>query len=188
MRAPLLGVASLGVALSLAGGGSAGDGRQAASQRVELEKARGFDDYALYNAGDRVEGFPLVAVLRRSDTAEFVSFVYGDCTPADDTGCAPPIEIQVWPACRRHLGLYAAPTGVSPALEQTTVRGVPAAFLDEGTRLELQAGRSTIVVFADSRSRVARIARALRAVDGSVAVRQALPPPAPGALEGSLPC
>lgn len=187
MRAPLFGIASLGVALSLAGGGSAGDGRQAASQRVELEKAGG-DDYALYNAGDRVEGFPLVAVLRRSDTAEFVSFVYGDCTPAGDTGCAPPIEIQVWPACRRHLGLYAASSGVSPALEQATVRGVPAAFIDDGTRLELQAGRSTIVVFADSRSRVARIARALRAVDGSVPVRQELPPPEPGALEGSLPC
>ncbi len=188
MHAPLLGVASLAVALSFAAGGSAGGGMTAASERLALATARAFDDFALYHAGDHAEGFPLVAVLHRSDTAEFVSFVYGDCTPADDTGCAPPIEIQVWPACRRHLGLYTSTTGVSPALERTTVRGVPAAFLDDGTRLELQAGRSTIVVFADSRGRAARIARALRAVDGSVSVGQALPPPEPGALEGALSC
>ena len=82
-------------------------------------------------------------MLRRSDTADFVSFVYGDCTADDDMGCAPPLEIQVWPACRRHLALYGS-SPLGPTVERTTVRGVPAAVVDGGTRLELQTGRSTV--------------------------------------------
>jgi hypothetical protein len=154
---------------------------------IAREPAGTLDDRAFYFAGGRVEGLPLTAVLRRSDTAEFVSFVYGDCTPDDDLGCAPPIEIQVWPACRRSLALYDSSL-LGPTLERTTVRGVPAAILDGGTRLELQTGRATVVVFGDSPGRVGRVARALRAVDGSVSVRQPLPPPEPGALEGEIPC
>lgn len=185
---PLLGVvASVVAVLVLAGARSAGDGEPAPRAQFTLEDARAFDDHPLYFAGDSVEGLPLVAVLRRSDTADFVSFVYGDCTPADGMGCAPPVEIQVWPACRRHLALYASsPSG--PTFERTTVRGIPAAVLDGETRLELQTGRSTIVVFGDSRGRLARVARLLRAVDGSVSVRHALPSPEPGALEGTLEC
>lgn len=185
---PLLGViASLVAVLVLAGAGSAGYGEPAPPAQFTLEDARAFDDYPLYFAGDRVEGLPLVTVLRRSDTADFVSFVYGDCTPDDDMGCAPPLEIQVWPACRRHLALYGS-SSLGPTLERMTVRSVPAAVLDGGTRLELQTGRSTIVVFGDSRGRLARVARLLRAVDGSVSVRHALPSPEPGALEGTLKC
>jgi hypothetical protein len=185
---PLLGVvASVVAVLVLAGAGSAGDGEPAPQAQFTLEDARAFDDHPLYFAGDRVEGLPLVTVLRRSDTADFVSFVYGDCTPDDDMGCAPPLEIQVWPACRRHLALYgSSPSG--PTIERTTVRDVPAAVLDGGTRLELQTGRSTIVVFGDSRGLLARVARLLRAIDGSVSVRHALPSPEPGALEGTLKC
>lgn len=187
MRTLLGFIASVVAVLVLAGAGSAGDGEPAPRAQFTLEDARAFDDHPLYFVGDEVEGFPLVAVLRRSDTADFVSFVYGDCTPDDDMGCAPPLEIQVWPACRRHLALYgSSPSG--PTLERTTVRGVPAAVLDGGTRLELQTGRSTIVVFGDSRGRLARVARLLRAVDGSVSVRHALPSPEPGALEGTLTC
>jgi hypothetical protein len=140
----------------------------------------------LYYAGDSVEGLPLTSVLRRSDTAEYVSFVYGDCVPADDLGCAPPVEIQVWPACRRHLGLYGALSAHD--LERLTVRGVPGALLDGGTRLELQSGRSTIVVFADSRQRLSRIAADLRSLSAGAASGVPLPPPAPGAVEGRLAC
>ena len=185
---PLLGVVASAVAmLVLAGAGGAGDGRSAAPARLTLEEARAFDDRPLYFAGERVEGLQLVTVLRRSDTAEFVSFVYGDCTPEDDMGCAPPIEIQVWPACRRHLALY-GPSPSGPAVERTIVRGVPAAVLDGGAQLELQTGRSTIVVFGDSRGRVTRVARALRAVGGSPSAPQALPPPEQGTPDGALTC
>lgn len=137
-------------------------------------------------AGDRFEGIPLTAVLRRADSAEYVSFVYGDCFPESDAGCAPPLEIQVWPACRRHLALYEQSPGLD--VERTTVRGVPAAVLDGGTRMELQTGASTIVVFADSRRRLSRIARGLRSLDASVGAGVPLPPPPPGAVEGRLGC
>jgi len=150
---------------------------------------RPLDGVALYSAGEEVDGLPLAAVLRRDDTASYVSFVYGDCVAVDDTGCAPPAEVQVWPACRRSLGLYRGQArGMTPALEPAFVRGVPAAFLDGGGRLELQTGRTTLVVFAGTRARVERIAGALRALDGSVASGQQLPPPVPGALEGEVPC
>jgi hypothetical protein len=113
--------------------------------------------------------------------------VYGDCAPAGDMGCAPPIEIQVWPACRRNLGMYeSSPAGT--ALERTTVRSAPAAVLDEGTRLEVQTGRSTVVVFAGTRARLARIAGSLESLDAHVDRSETLPPPAVGAVEGALAC
>jgi hypothetical protein len=139
-------------------------------------------------AGDVVDGLPLTAVLRGGE-AGYVSFVYGDCEASDDAGCAPPAEVQVWPACRRHLGLYErGPPSPGPVVERVAVRGVPAGFLDGGTRLELQTGRSTVVVFAGSRGRALRVAAALRSADGSIPAGVALPAPDQGALEGSAPC
>jgi len=177
MRAVSLGTGVVAVCwLALAGSGPAGN-------------AGAFNELPLYSAGDRADGLPLVAVLRRDDTANYVSFVYGDCVPEDDAGCAPPAEIQVWPACRRHLALYDSQASGGLAAERTSIRGVPAAVFDEGARLELQTGSSTVVVFADSRGRAARVARALRAVNGSEpAGSRPLPPPDPGALEGTLDC
>lgn len=184
------GSVSLLVGLALAGSGPAGVGGGALEPRSSftLDQARAFDEFPLYNAGDRVDGLPLVAVLRRDDTARYVSFVYGDCTPGDDAGCAPPAEIQIWPACRRHLGLYGGSPPVGSAAERTTIRGVPAVSLDEGTLVEIQTGRSTVVVFADSRPRALRIAGALRALNGSGSVGKPLPEPVAGALEGSVVC
>ena len=37
---------------------------------------------------------------------DLVSFIYGDCTPGDEGGCAPPLEIQTWPACDRWYAQY----------------------------------------------------------------------------------
>ena len=187
MRSLLGVIASVIAVLVLAGAGSAGDAEPASPARFTLKDARAFDDYPLYFAGDRVEGLPLVTVLRRSDTADFVSFVYGDCTPDDDMGCAPPLEIQVWPACRRHLALYGS-SSLGPTLERMTVRGVPAAVLDGGTRLELQTGRSPVVVFADARARLARIAGKLRSLEAPVPRGALLPTPVAGAVEGELDC
>ena len=138
-------------------------------------------------AGDSVDGLPLMAVLRGGD-AGYVSFVYGDCEAADDAGCAPPAEVQVWPACRRHLGLYEGGSPFRPPVEHVAVRGVPGVFLDDGTRLELQTGRSTVVVFAGSRGRALRIAAALRSADGSTPAGVPLPMPEQGALAGTVPC
>lgn len=157
----------------LAGTGSAGGGHS-------------FEDVALYTAGERFDDLPLVAVLRREDTANFVSFVYGDCLANGDAGCAPPAEIQVWPACRRSLSLYDA--AQLAAAERITVRGVPAAVFEDGTRLELETGRSTVVVFADTGMRALRIAAALRSLDGSVRPGRLLPAPSRGVEGGAMDC
>ena len=183
MRLAALVAAGLAVSLAVAGSAPAPGGAAA----FDLARARASAEFPLYDAGDQVDGFPLTAVLRRGGTADFVSFVYGDCVARDDESCTPPVEVQVWPACTRNLNLYATGRPGTPVLERTTARGVPAAFLDDGTRLELQTGRSTVVVFADSRVRVRRVAAALRPV-GEHAPSGALPPPAPGAVQGTLAC
>ena len=189
MRLLLRGITAGVIVLVLSGAGSAGDRESASASRLTLEQARAFEDHPLYFAGTRVEGFPLVAVLRRADTADFVSFVYGDCMAADDMGCVPPIEIQVWPACRRHLGLYRdIPSFAGPTMEPMTIRGVPAAVFDDGIRLELQTGRATVVVFAESRARLGRIAGALRSLDAPASRGGALAAPVAGSLEGELDC
>jgi hypothetical protein len=164
--------------------GAAGGAPRAEAISFELEDRRSRDP--LLFAGERVEGLPLTAVLRRSEPVEYVSFVYGDCVPDGDAGCAPPVEIQVWPACRRHLALYELSSG--PDLERVVVRGVPGAVLDRGARLELQTGRSTVVVFADDRQWLTRIAEDLRPLDSRTASGVPLPPPVPGAVEGRLRC
>ena len=131
-----------------------------------LEEARTFEEFPLVYAGEQVDGLPLVAIVRRDDTADYVSFVYGDCLPSSpEGGCAPPAEIQVWPAARRSLGAYAGTQGAgasAPVL--TSIRGSPAAFFDDGTRLELYTAELTLVLFARSPERLRTIVGALRCV------------------------
>jgi hypothetical protein len=116
-------------------------------------------------AGQHVDGLPLVAILRRKGTADYVSFVYGDCMPAtSDEGCASPAEVQVGPRTSRPPDRYEVrvPAGPEPQPERTSVQGVPASLLDGRLRLELFTPRSTIVVFGDSPERVRAVADALR--------------------------
>ena len=152
-----------------------------------VARAKAFAKFPLYNAGDAVEALPLVAELRRvGGAANYVSFIYGDCTAVDDYGCAPPIEIQIWPACVRNPSLYVgrgAPVG-----DGVTVRGVPAAFYEDGRRLEVQTGISTVVIFGRTQADVVTAAGALRGVNVPVRASDNLPAPAAGALDGSLRC
>jgi hypothetical protein len=171
------GVALTALGLVRSGPAGAGGGVPPRSS-FSLEEARALDEFPLYSAGADVDGLPLTAVLRRDDTASFVSFVYGECEAVGDAGCAPPAEVQVWPACRRSLALYDGEAAGSPVPEPVHVRGVPGAFFDRGTRLELETGRSLVVVFAGSRAQALRVAAELEAVDGSVAAGSPLPPPA----------
>jgi hypothetical protein len=173
MRRIAVGVLASG--LLVAGSGSAGAGTPSES-------------FPLYSAGERVDDLPLVAVLHRDDSAEYVSFLYGDCIASSDTGCAPPAEIQVWPACRRNLALYEDSPSSAGVVERITVRGVPAALLDDGTRLELETGRSTVVVFARTRAHAFQIAAALRSLDGSVTPEHPLPRPVRGREGGAMGC
>ena len=188
----LLGIAGAGLlalALVLASSGEANNPKQAPPRSTfSLEQAMAFSDYDLYNAGETFEGTPLVAVLRRNDRAKYVSFIYGTCVAISETGCAPRFEIQVWPACVRSLALYDASIPGSPRPELTTVRGVPGAYFDGGQRLEVHTGRAQVVIFAESAQAALRVAEALRGVNASTPFSADLPEPAPGAVEGRLPC
>jgi hypothetical protein len=161
-----LALSSAVVALTLvACGARAGGDAVEPSGVLTLGEARAFDEHPLVYAGDQVDGLPLEAILRRDDTARYVSFVYGECRPPSrESGCAPPAEIQVWPVASRSLDSYRSPAPVTPVPlpMPTTIRGLPAAFFDHGTRLEIYAPRTTIVLFSHSRDRVLTIAAALR--------------------------
>ena len=168
-------VAVLASAMLVAGSGSAG--------------ARPLSEtLPLYSTGERVDDIPLVAVLRRDDSARYVSFVYGDCVASNDMGCAPPAEIQIWPACRRNLALYEHSPSSGVSMERITVRSVPAALFDDGTRLELELDRVTVVVFARDVASTLRIAAELRSLDGSVAPGHPLPQPIRGGEGDTMGC
>ncbi len=174
-----------------------------------LSEARAFDDFALYYGGASLAGEPLTAILRRHGLPypgeaiqpNTVAFIYGDCLPEGDTGCAPPLEVKTWPACRRNPAVYDLPPD-----ETLTVRGVPAAFYEDATRLELSTGRVTVVLYGSGRRELLEAAAGLEPVnasarteDGSEAspvdtaaarasVGTPLPAPARGALAGALAC
>jgi hypothetical protein len=154
-----------------------------------VSAARAFSGFPVYDVGATFEGLPRTAVLRReSEGVNYVSFIYGTCTPASDEGCAPPLEIQSWPACLRNPGIYQrqGPMGLNSVA--ATVRGVPGAYFEDGTRLEVQAGDATVVVFSVDRGSVDRAAAALRGVNLPVQAGERLPAPAAGALDGTLRC
>jgi hypothetical protein len=166
-------------------------------------------NFVAYSLGSSFEGLPVTALLRDCELpypgepgrANHVTYVYGDCvlpTPADG-GCAPPLEVQTWPACERSLADYYDPA-FPDAYSRTTARGVPAASFDGGTRFELYAGGSTIVIFGADPAQVRRAADAVVAdPDGrpptvpatnptAEELARPLPEPLPGATIGALSC
>lgn len=166
-------VVLIATAACVAGCGTGTEPAAAPRNDLTLEEARAFDEFPLLYAGEQVDGLPLVAILRRDDTARYVSFVYGDCNSASsDSGCVPPAEIQVWPADARSLASYDPAVPGAPTPERTTIRGSPAAFLDDGSWFEIYTERATVVVFSHPRERVLAIAQALRCLARS--------PPVPG--------
>jgi hypothetical protein len=150
-----------------------------------LAAARRFTDFRLYFAGDSFEGLPLVAVERHPAQ---VSFLYGSCSiPVDGDGarggCAPPLAVQVWPACDRDPSLYPfAPE------ERLRVRGVPAAFYEGHRRLELSTGELTVVLFGQERDQLMEAAAGLRGVNAPVPAFEKLPRPARVAARGRPSC
>jgi hypothetical protein len=151
-----------------------------------VERARAFSEFPVYSAGASVDGIPLVAVLRRSNGPNYVSFIYGDCDASDELGCAPPAEVQVWPACMRNISMYDPEFG--PSYTRSEVRGAPAFTFEDGHRVEIQTAESTVVVFGQTRELVARVSARLEGVNVPVQAAERLPPPAAGALEGKLRC
>jgi hypothetical protein len=126
--------------------------------------------------------------------SNFESYVYGTCDPRPDQGCAPPLEIQSWPACERSPADYTAgpPGGAEPIQPTQTfqLRGVPARVYDDGS-LELSTAAVTVVIFGQTTDQLIAAAAALRTPSSSplqAARDQILPAPVPGAQNGTLSC
>jgi hypothetical protein len=166
-----------------------------ANSNYSIAEAQNFKEFGVYYASDSVNTLPLTVVHRKlvagfdpeSEGQSVISFLYGYCDLPEDGGCAPPVEVINEPACVYNPSLY-GPN--SPIPEQTTIRGVPAAYFEGGERLEIQTGTSTIVVYGLSRDKVGTVAAALESLNLSPPVHagEPLPQPAPGALDGTLPC
>jgi hypothetical protein len=186
---------------TLAHSAAAGDpgGFDAAHGELTIDGAAAFPDFALYSPGQSFEGLPLTGMARRIEArvapdthrANFASFRYGNCAPSKDGGCPAPLEIQIWPACERNPSSYSlTPFGDPLPHERVTVRGVPAAFFEDGHRLEIYTGSVSVVMFGGGKAHLLRAAEALQAAStrGGPGPGQPLPEPAAGALEGRLKC
>jgi len=164
------------------------------------EDAQAFQDFPLYYAGDTILGLSMNYVIKQpiNQLAEYwkpgdpardtVSFIYGTCEieADDEIACPAPIEVQVWPACVRNPSWYANQDFPTP--DNVIIRGVPAAFFEEGARVEIQTGISTVVIFGPGESAVSDVANALRGVNNSTPPTGSLPAPAAGSLNGTLAC
>lgn len=159
--------------------GPAPSGRGLTSSNETCPPSAGRPAYVTYDLGSAFAGLPLadrsqlcqpaVPSAGASDTNDgddqsdsagprsavpFSSVIYGDCQASSDMGCAPPLEIQSWPECRRDRVSYddAGADDVNARQDTTFGQGpdpLPGASFDDGTRLELYTGTTTIVVFAD---------------------------------------
>jgi hypothetical protein len=135
-----------------------------------LKRARS-SSIPLYFVGRQFAGLPLTHVESGGDGRAL--FIYGTCViPPEQTegGCAPPLQIQVFPfkrgAWRRAVGCH----------RRSPVMGVPTVRFDG---LVLFTRQTVIKIYGRSGRRVAR---ALRDVRQPERILRRLPPPA-GAVE-----
>jgi hypothetical protein len=182
--------------VAIAAGAAAALQRSGANDQAIPRQSPARQTYQKYWVGDSFEGFRHTDTVRRLDkptrvesfVAEYVSFFYGDCRADAAGGCPLPLEIQNWPACRRNLSLYRDSPGGPPLPRKRFVAlGAPAAIFEDGGRVEVYTGKTTVVIFGTDAARLRRAAQALRP-SGSNKPVDRLPPPASGALQGKLRC
>lgn len=179
-----------------------------AEELLACDSEAGPTSFPVYSVGPVFEGLPMTTTYRRCDVpwpeeverANFVSFIYGSCTPPagiDVGGCAPPLEVQSWPTCERNLAsIQPMPDGQTLQYSQIQVNGAPAASFDDGLQVEVFTGRTTVVVFGADAAQVLRAAAAIQAqpsddplaFPAKASSADPLPAPLPGIVEGGIPC
>ena len=168
------------VVLGIVGAGcSIGDDVEA-----DLETAREFNQYPLYWAGERFEE---LEISYFGLDGAFVTFVYGSCGATGDQGCAPPLQIQIFPLCF-HLDASAA----NRAWTRRQIRGAPVGVFDGAPVMFTR--RTQIKVYRGEGSdpglplRTLAGLRSLNDLRPTVNLVGPIPPPAPGVLEGTKSC
>lgn len=171
-------------------------------------------NFPSFSLGEEHQGIELATVQRLCMTPSgspktirpnFINYLYGECeqTPDEngfvDGGCAPPLQVQSYPACERSLADYrldadeAYPQGKRVTLPGGAVR----VSFDGGTRVETYTGQSTVVVFGDDPKLVAGAADALVLDQQANEVGEPVPSnktsnqfsqPSAGSLAGELRC
>jgi hypothetical protein len=176
----------IGTALALgamAAVSACGGSERPTSTSDELADAKSFSDHTLYYLGSSFHGLPLtfagLGPGSGTQRRRAWDFIYGECTPSDgeQPSCAPPLDVQNWSICSRFPALY---PGRTP--KTSPVHG--AETLPAGGGLDVYTGRTTVVIFGGDKSAVIR---SLTRVSDD-ATPDTLPPPAPGSLQGKLPC
>ncbi len=150
-------------------------------------------NFTTYSVGTKLGKHTNTEVLRRCDLpypgepvrANYVSYIYGSCEIGDgDEGCAPPLEVQTWPACERARGDYTVAGGAEyPSEAIGEIEGAPAEQFDAGLRAEVYTQDSTVVVFGDDAKLVREALDELQAEPRN----QTLAPPASDVPAGELP-
>lgn len=134
-----------------------------------------------YFLGPEFEGMELTAVLQPPDGAgDSTSFIYGDCEASGDSGCAPPLEIQTWRLCAR-------PPAPGRVRDLTPLRGALADIEPRFPQIELYAGMSTVVIFAEDHALALAAAERVRPA-GSQRPPGGLTAPPAAALHGRGAC
>lgn len=104
-------------------------------------------------------------------------------------GAFPPLAVQSWPSCERNLTSYASgPDEFRVDYVNLHLRGVPAAEFEDGHRVELYTGDSTVIITGEDPAQVMRAAEVVRLHGVAGTPPMELPTPVPGALDGTLPC
>jgi hypothetical protein len=179
-RSPLSGATlrasrSVVVALAMALIATGCDRAPAMSGVRKGERAPRFESVGRpYWLGASYRGLPLTATTLRS-------YIYGDCEAGDDSGCAPPYEVQHSTTCERNpLSLDVLPRRVF------RVRGGGIAATQPEDGVDLSTGRYTVTVFANSDALAVQAVHALRRRSESRPARRLAAPVYPPAVMQEL--
>jgi hypothetical protein len=163
-----------------------------------------FGDFAMYTLGLRFEDLPLLEIVREKEShlvvptdptslvfIDSLALLYGECDPGASGRCAPPLQVDISPACRLNPSMYDGPADRHP-LRRTTIRGAPADDFEDS--VIIYSGDVAIKLHAEPML-AARAAAALAPANdlakAAIATAKApgeLPAPAPGALDGTIAC
>jgi hypothetical protein len=161
------------------GGGSSAD----------VQAARRFDAFPLYWLGPRFEKWKLETIDGLDRPGDFVTFIYGTCTPHDgeQPSCTPPLQVQVFPICW-HIDSVAE----AQIWKRRSVRGAPVGEQDSAPVLFSRAAQ--VKVYRGEGSdpglpmRALRALRSLNRVPPVIGSRERIPATSAGVLAGSEPC
>jgi hypothetical protein len=154
---------------------------------TQVETAKRFEEFPLYWVGESFEDLELQAI--QLGPAEFVTLIYGECTPKGENHptCVPPLQIQIMPLCL-HLGFATS----APRWKERQIRGAPVGVVDSAPVLFTAA--TQVKVYRGERSdaglpmRALRALRSLNDVEPVIGPDDTIPAPDVAVLTGAKPC